>query len=369
MPPQILIIADDLTGANDTGVQFARQGMDVLVSLQPEQTLAQDCQVLVVTTESRHVSAEVAYQRVFDVAQRGVQIGIPQIYKKTDSTLRGNIGAELAALLHATGESALYFAPAYPKLHRTTRDGIHFVDGLPLSQSSFAKDALNPLHDDFIPALIARQTEVPVKMFDGDELPAMQPTIYVVNAETEEALCHAAQILRSQRVLAGSAGFAEFLSDRTTVPVAATRRLAMPLLVVNGSRSEVSLQQIAHARAAGWPVMEASAEATPARLIALLEREQAAILTTSPRCHDAEFAPRLAALVRQTLAQIPLSTLIVFGGDTLADISAACGWTSFRPLTEFLPGAPMLRIGENADLLLVTKAGGFGCVNWLRNVL
>ena len=61
MPPALLIIADDLTGANDTGVQFAKQGIRVIVSIRHEQLLqtwADDCQVLVVNTESRHVLPE-----------------------------------------------------------------------------------------------------------------------------------------------------------------------------------------------------------------------------------------------------------------------------------------------------------------------
>lgn len=372
MAPALLIIADDLTGANDTGVQFAKQGLEVLVSLhhdQDLQTLAHHCQVLVVNTESRHLPPEEAYARVFAVARQGVALGIPQFYKKTDSTLRGNLGAELAALLAATGEPALYFAPAYPKLKRTTRDGVHFVDGIPLSQTSFAKDALNPLQDDFIPALLARQTDLPIVIFDEAAPPAAQPTIYVVNAESEAALRAAASRLQQQRVLAGSAGLAEFLSVRPTTPIVAPRRLALPLLVVNGSRSEVSLRQVVHASAAGWPVMEATASATSAQLRALLAQEQGAILTTTGCGPDAEFAPRLAQLVQQTLAQTPLATLIVFGGDTLAAIAETCGWETFRPLAEFSPGVPMVRVGEQEELLLVTKAGGFGCANWLRNVL
>lgn len=372
MSPALLIIADDLTGANDTGVQFAKQGLDVLVSLRPSQdlqALAHDCQVLVVNTESRHLSPEEAYARVYAVAQQGVALGIPQFYKKTDSTLRGNVGAELAALLAATGEQALFFAPAYPKLKRTTRDGVHFVSGVPLSQTSFAKDVLNPLVDDFIPALLARQTDVPVRIFDEAAAPATQPTIYVVNAETEESLCQAAHHLQQYRVLAGSAGLAEFLPVRAATTITAPRCLSLPVLVVNGSRSEVSLQQIVCASAAGWPVLEARADTTSAQLSALLAQEQGAILTTAPPFCEATPATRMAALVQQTLAQTPLATLIVFGGDTLAAIANACGWTTFRPLTEFLPGAPLVRVGGHEELTLVTKAGGFGGANWLRNVL
>ena len=98
MPPRLLIIADDLTGANDTGVQFAKQGIETRVVIDPAQFIAPfDCQVLVVNTESRHLNADAAYQLVYNVAQQGLQLGIPQFYKKTDSTLRGNWARELLA--------------------------------------------------------------------------------------------------------------------------------------------------------------------------------------------------------------------------------------------------------------------------------
>ena len=83
MPPALLIIADDLTGANDTGVQFAKQGIRVIVSIRHEQRLqtwADDCQVLVVNTESRHVLPEEAYRRVVLVARQGAALGIQQFY-------------------------------------------------------------------------------------------------------------------------------------------------------------------------------------------------------------------------------------------------------------------------------------------------
>ncbi|HEX4949572.1 MAG TPA: four-carbon acid sugar kinase family protein [Blastocatellia bacterium] len=369
--PQLLIIADDLTGANDTGVQFAKRGFDVLVNIHCEQDLparAPECQVLVVNTESRHLPPVEAAQRVFHVAQQGVQLGIPQFYKKTDSTLRGNIGAELAALLCATNESALYFAPAYPKLQRTTRNGFHYVSDIPLSQTSYAADALNPLQDDYLPTLIARQTDLPIAMFDAAVAPASQPTIYVVNAANEQDLQTAANTLQHQSVLAGSAGWAEYLLSSAATIIAAPHRLSLPLLVVNGSRHEVSLLQVAHAAAAGWPVLEVNANLSSAQISAVLMREQAAILTTPPRSHDVNFAARLAALVPPILKQTSLATLIVFGGDTLGAVAQACSWTTFHPVTEYLPGIPLVRLGEREKLVLLTKAGGFGFPDWLRNI-
>lgn len=372
MPPRVLIIADDLTGANDTGVQFAKQGIDVLVSLWPQQSLeayAPACQVLVVNTESRHLAPDEAFRRVSQVAQQGLQLGILQFYKKTDSTLRGNVGSELAALLLSTGAPELYFAPAYPKLHRTTRGGIHFVNGVPLHQSSFADDALNPLHEASIAKIIAQQTDIATAPFDASATSLNARTIYLVEAETDDDLRQAAHALQAKPLLAGSAGFAEFLPK--VMPFSRTPRVlprvTLPMLVVNGSLHEVSLQQVAHVAQHGWRVIEVTAETSPAQLAIALATQQRVVLTTSAQPVNHEFPQRLANLVPQVLAQI--STLVVFGGDTLAALAAACGWTTFRPQTELLPGVPVVQVDECDELLLVTKAGGFGAADFIAECL
>ncbi len=371
MPPQLLIIADDLTGANDTGVQFAKQGIEVLVVIDPAQSLAPfACQVLVVNTESRHLKADEAFQRVQHVAQQGVQLGIPQFYKKTDSTLRGNVGSELAALLAATGERELFFAPAYPKLQRTTRNGVQFVNGLPLDQSSFARDPLNPMREASIATIITQQTDLAVASFDPAAAPNV-PTIYVADAETDDDLRRAARWLKAKKLLAGAAGFAECLAEVMPLERAPIVRpsLSLPLLVVNGSLHEASLRQVAHAAQHGWAVLEVTAATSAAEIIAALNVAQRVVLTTSTNSLDESFTSRLAHLVAQILPQRSVPVLAVFGGDTLAAIAAARGWTAFCPRAEFAPGVPLVQACGADDVLLLTKAGGFGAADFITQNL
>ena len=96
----LLIIADDFTGALDTGVQFAAYGAATRVMVKDQVDFAScDAQVLVVDTETRHLPPEKAYQIVEELTRAACRAGIRYIYKKTDSALRGTIGAELAAVL------------------------------------------------------------------------------------------------------------------------------------------------------------------------------------------------------------------------------------------------------------------------------
>ncbi len=368
MPPRLLIIADDLTGANDTGVQFARHGISTIVSIHheiPLTTFAEDCQVLVVNTNSRHVAPDEAHARVFKVAQQGVALGIPHFYKKTDSTLRGNIGSELAALLAATNEQALFFAPAYPKLNRTTERGSQLVAGVPISQSSFAEDLLNPINDAEIPSMIARQTKVPVKLFVAENGENATPAIYVMDAANDDDLLAHARWLQGKKLiklLAGSAGWAEFLPevlDFKSSPVP-TPVLSAPMLIVNGSLHENSLRQIACATQHGMPMIDFQTDKAVQQSCQKITETGHAILTTNVKFSCARAAENLAHKVSKILAQSQIKTLVVFGGDTLMAIASELDWKAFRPRAEILTGVPIVEICEDENLLLVTKAGGFG---------
>ena len=100
----LLMIADDFTGALDTGVQFAASGVQTRVIVGGDVDLAargEDVQVLVIDAETRHLPPERAYAVVEKLVRQAEALGVQYIYKKTDSALRGNIGAELTALLRA----------------------------------------------------------------------------------------------------------------------------------------------------------------------------------------------------------------------------------------------------------------------------
>jgi uncharacterized protein YgbK (DUF1537 family) len=169
-----LILADDLTGALDTGVQFAKRGTDVRVYLSLDDTVQDlretdvDTQavVRVINTDTRHARPEEA-RRIVTVAVNTFR-DCTHFYKKTDSCLRGNIGAELEALMEATGCSLLPFVPAYPALKRTTRNGYQYLDGVLIHQSPMALDRLNPVTDSFIPAIIGKQSKIPVRLVGTD---------------------------------------------------------------------------------------------------------------------------------------------------------------------------------------------------------
>ena len=412
---ELLVIADDLTGACDTGAQFGGQGVPTLVTMDVDHEF-DHCDdkysVIVSSTESRHLSAAEAAARVETVVRRARAAGVERFYKKTDSTLRGAIGAELQALLRASGSRALAFAPAFPRLGRFTRGGRQYVGDLLLSETDFACDPLNPVTDSYIPAIIGRQTDIPTRIISrdaGKELISLQPgeLIVVFDAESDDDLRHVGERLKRERMLgalAGSGGFAACLPRLLELRTHDLPNLDRPaqMLAVNGSLNEVSLRQAAGAEACGFAVVQAPPEAlikepgvcseASSQIIAEVARYQTQgrdlILRTVTRREDVgeylrrgerlglqhrqlsqRIAENTAELVSEILAHTRFGWLTVFGGDTLAAIVRAMGRPGLLPRQEILPGVILSEtIGVGKKMWLITKAGGFGTDDVLRRI-
>ena len=220
--PKLLVIADDLTGASDTGAQFARHGIPVLVRPYfSSETFewVEGLEVLAVTTESRHLDREAAAARVSALVTKGIAAGVTNFFKKTDSTLRGNPGSEMEALITASGKSILPFVPAVPQLERITRGGSQFVASSPLHQSSFGADPMDPIESSYIPQIIASQSRIPAWVIERDQLKGLEASmlsagIYVFDATTDDDLLHIGEALKRcglLAIVAGAAGLASIM--------------------------------------------------------------------------------------------------------------------------------------------------------------
>jgi len=243
---ELFVLADDFTGALDTGVQFAQQSIPTLVSTRIElldQGVDEEISVVVLDLETRHLSPTEAAVRVRQAAQRAQRKGVEAFYKKTDSTLRGNIGSELEALLEVTGASFLSFIPSYPKNGRITVAGKQYVDGVPVHLSPYGQDLQNPVSSSYVPDIIAAQTALHVHVVephDSVQLEWLKPggsRIVVFDARTEDDLRLIAEQLKRRglsRVTAGCAGFAEQLPFALGLKRGAVRECEYPsrLLII-----------------------------------------------------------------------------------------------------------------------------------------
>jgi len=127
----LFILADDLTGAADSAARCHHAGLAAHVYLSPP-VAAWPEGAVAFSTDSRYLAPTAAAAQVRTLL---AALGTPQPaqwYKKIDSTLRGNIGAELDAMLAALSpQNALPCAvicPAFPAQGRGLLDGCLVYD-------------------------------------------------------------------------------------------------------------------------------------------------------------------------------------------------------------------------------------------------
>ena len=262
----LLIVADDFTGALDTGVQLAGSGARTRVVTDPafSPQSAEGAEVLVIDAETRHLPPAQAADIVGGIVRRAVEQKVPYIYKKTDSALRGNVGAELGALLAASGEEALPFLPAYPQIGRCTKGGVHYIDGQPVAESVFGIDPFEPVRHSDLAGLIGAQSGVPVHSLPADGPAPSGQGIYVYDACSLEDLEQTGRTLAAAgrlHISAGCAGFGAVLPRLLGLggkECAPEPRLDPRLLVVCGSVNPITVAQLDAAEQAGFARMRLS---------------------------------------------------------------------------------------------------------------
>ena len=154
------IIADDLTGANDTALQFHKRGCNTQLVLETCDEIANKdlIQCLAISTESRNIPSLEAYDAVYKATSfMKSELNIEYYYKKIDSTLRGNIARETLAMLEVLEYDAAIIAPAFPNEGRITVGGYQMLNGVPIERTEMARDPYSPIYESHIPTVLERQ--------------------------------------------------------------------------------------------------------------------------------------------------------------------------------------------------------------------
>lgn len=259
---RLLVIADDFTGALDTGIQFAANGAgtEILTDTEFDFREYPSTGVFIVDTETRHVSEAEAYRIVYGLVKRAVDAGIDYLYKKTDSGLRGNIAVEVIAALDASGEDFLAFLPAFPEMKRTVENGISYIDGIPIEKSVFGKDPFEPVTCSRVKDFFGKRREIVKEYHEPSELRIMpgRKQIAIFDSVTDADLLRIGSYLQKRnllRVAAGCAGFASVIAELLDISSHKVRPEIIngPLLIICGSVNEISKKQLACAQREGYP--------------------------------------------------------------------------------------------------------------------
>ncbi len=362
--------------------------------------------VAVVDTDSRAVPPATAYERVSAATRLLRSAGYSRLYKKLDSTLRGNLGAELGAVLDAGGYGAVLVAPAFPNTGRTTVGGCHLLHSTPVSETHLARDPVFPVREAHIPHLLREQSRRGAGLVELATVRAGQEAILervaqfraasskliVLDAETPSdlrAIAQAAVALGDEVCCAGSAGLAEALADEW-LPVGAEPQLVVgfrggPVLLVSGSASEVTREQVRvctarsnttsvtldpalgseEAERCGVEAGEALAAGRNA-ILSLREPEPGGVTSGTDPHRIVDMLGRAAVRAMRTARP---GGLVLTGGETARAVCQHMGAHSIRLLTELEPGVPLGELEGTGGLLVVTKAGAFGTRDTLSRAL
>ncbi len=420
------IIADDLTGANDTALQFHLRGANTQILLcdEIEQSEAKSTQTWAISTESRNVSQGAAYEEVKYATKMFLEkLNPDHFYKKIDSTVRGNIAIEVAAVLEVLGWDASIIVPAFPAEGRITMGGYHMLKGVPIERTEIARDPHSPIKESHLPTLLASQLPCQcddlVGLIDFRTVikgagPILQKIHELIQKGKKLIVADAASTIDLEQIAlainksnheilpAGAAAFAHALSEQwfenleenalipTTVP-------KLPKFIVSGSATQITASQIDKLDASGEfdntlminldlkTILGGVNNELVERVISNLSRDNIVVVNTSHLIinYDGfgeEYADsgltkaELAATITDFLAQLTKRVveskeviLITLGGETSYKCCEAIGAGQLQLVDEVLPAIALST--DSNGRWMVTKSGNLGGVNTLIDIL
>lgn len=405
---QVAVIADDFTSVTDCTISFAAHGLTTAALISVPEGEYPPSQVIGLNTDSRVIAPQIAYERNKAAAEQLRRQGCRHLYKSVDSTLRGNLGAEIDGVMDGCGASLALVAPAFPHYGRTTVNGFHYLNGNLLENSPIARDPSCPAKESEIAKILRTQSGrksalLPLDIVRGDDqsfleaVRSMQSDGYellIADAETEDDLGRVAKLaaVLENALVVGSTGLVRHMAacwssgnDAEGIPFQKTDK---NIIVAAASVSPVTAGQVEQllltnqaARCLVPPDVIAFGDVGEYEELAaaILESGQDLVLQvdSSPKARkrssqagklagvtDTEVGARIVkALARITAGLLSngLSEAVVMtGGDMAQAVLQEFGSGGMELYGEVEPGIPIGRLMGDNQYLAVTKAGAFG---------
>ena len=336
----IALIADDLTGAGDASVQFAKRGWDVLltldVRLQPDTT---GNNIIAVTTDARALANDAARQLTRDALMTLMNAGAERVFLNIDSTMRGSVRGQVEGALAAWRtrhpDARAVVCPAYPRMGRTVESGRLFVQGEPVERTAIGRDPVSPVTTSDMAALLPPSD-----------------SIDIVDAATDDDLLKIAESITAAGasvIPVGSGGLAAAISEAWSGSI---RRKADRDPIQRRKNSRILLQV-----SSVNPVSHAQ--------VARLKARFPDVVVLMPPAERGDSAAVAADLAREFAAQVEREEwdiLGMVGGDGARATLQSLGASGIRIIDSLIEGVPLgVVVGGSADGTPVfTKAGGFG---------
>ena len=391
-------IADDFTGGSDLAGMLFAQGVRTVQTFGvpgPEQVaLMAHYDAVVVSLKTRSVAAAeavaeslAAYRALGSLQPRQWQFKYCSTF---DSTPQGNIGPVAAALMEAAGVRFTIAAPALPVNGRTQYCGNLFVLGEPLAESPMRSHPLNPMTDSnlvrwlqlqtakrvgLIPWSVVSQSALSIAAKAG-ELEHAGMEIALVDAITDDDLLRIAEAFSGHPLITGGSGLAMHLPRFWTgerAPILTHAPARGPAVILSGSCSSATLEQLDHLRSTGAAVMHYTV--SPAEVDAVLAHGGLVALASSaaPEARtpgaERDIEQAMGDWARHFVNERGVRRIVVAGGETSGAVVEALGVRAVELTSILDPGVPALRTIGGAPLSLALKSGNFGSRDFFTKAL
>lgn len=419
------IIADDLTGANDTALQFHIQGANTKILLDSEYVPNRKdaTEVWAISSESRNCDEAEALTRVDKAVKTFIDnFSFEYYYKKIDSTLRGHIAIETLWMLNLLEYDAAIIIPAFPQEGRITVGGYHLLKGIPIGRTEIAMDPLSPIVESHIPTLLKsqlneKQSELVGELDLKTVMNGAGPILIKINELIKEGkkliVADAASITDIEQIAlaikkcdkkllpTGTAAGAQVLGKIWLADITNERETLklekLPKLIVSGTATQITAEQIEKLEQSDdynnvnfipletQDIVSGVSEELVARIVSNLKSGVTVCIHTShlianfdgfsEDSFNAELTKEklvsmitdyLAELTKQVLSQIKV-ILITLGGETSYKCCNAINSRELKLLDEVVPAISLSKDVNNQ--LIVTKSGNLGKSKTLIEIL
>lgn len=422
----IAIVADDLTGANDTALQFFIKGCKTQVAFGENITVDEDLQteVFALSTQTRNIPCEEAGEKVKKISEEILkEYNFEYVYKKIDSVLRGNLAKEISTMAETLEYDAAVICPAFPNEGRTTIGGYQLVKGIPLQRTEVSRDPAFPITESSIVNILRNQADEENKnridlisldtVMKGagpiltklNELISGGKKLIIADAVSTTDLEQIALAINKStyKILpCGSAGAAQALSGIWPVKINNEEEKQieipqLPKLVISGSATELTASQIKRLQEnedientyfiAIKPenIFTDDFEAMAQRIADNLVKDNTVIVHSSSLIENKEelntllleheltkdifiskICDYLAAITRSVLEK-KAAVLITIGGETSYKCCREIGSRNIEIIDTVAPAIP-LGINSNGQYI-ITKSGNLGTQNTLIEII
>ncbi len=408
------VVADDFTGAGDVASLLSENGLRTLLLTHLDDTIdIENYEAIVIALKSRSQEVDAAVKASREAFDWLKGLGSSKLYLKYcstfDSTPTGNIGPVADMLLDHYNIDYTILCPTMLENGRTVRDGILYVQGVPLAESSMRNHPLNPMWDSYIPELMKPQSKYPCFVFDDkylqnkevgfayiEELKKQYKRFYLVvdyyNGEQGKQI---AELFDALPLWTGGSGilgaFAElYRGDRKESAEDVSKCFRYGRLMFSGSCSAMTQKQVeSWLNCGGMGIkLEPKRLADKSQNIEELSRLAMDVLTNkqdilfysngsvgermqgSTEFDSASIMEKtIADLAKVVMEKINIERLIVAGGETSGAVTQALEYSAFTIGSSVAPGVPIMYPLDSPGRQIVLKSGNFGAEDFFVNTL